>query len=261
MDLMMNEKSRPDPTVKSAKRVLEIFELFATRRAPATVMDVARELGYPQSSTSTLMESLRTLGYLSYDRFTRQFSPTLRIAFLGNWVQEDIYTDTNLLRIMADLQDKTGKTVILGSQNDIHVQYIHSIQGGSPLRLFVRPGTLRPLARASTGKMLLSAKSDSEIRALLIRINADEEELEKRVDLSELMKDIRFCREEGYFFSNGSVTEGAGVISMLLPPGNGHPQMALGIGAPLSQIAAEKDRIIDLLRDAIGLKFALKQSA
>jgi DNA-binding IclR family transcriptional regulator len=256
----MNDISRPDPTVKSAKRVLEIFELFATRRAPATVMDVARELGYPQSSTSTLMECLRTMGYLSYDRFSRQFSPTLRIAFLGNWVQEDMYTDTNILRIMSALQDKTGNTVILGLQNDIHVQYIHTIQGESPLRLFIRPGTLRPLARASTGKMLLSAKPDSEIRALLIRINADEEAFERRVDLSELMDDIRFCREEGYFCSNGSVTEGAGVISMLLPPGNGHPPMALGIGGPLPQILAEKQGIIDLLRDVTGPKLSHKKS-
>ena len=257
----MNDSSRAESVVKSAKRVLEIFEFFATKQGPATVMEVARELNYPQSSTSALMESMRSLGYLSYDRYSRQFNPTLRIAFLGAWMQDNMHDQGNLLRLMASLQESTDNTVILGLQNDIHVQYIYSLQGGSPLRLFVRPGTLRPLARAALGKMLLSAKPDSEIRSLLIRINADEEPLENRVDLSTLMEDIRLCREDGYFISQGSVTQGAGVIAMLLPTTNEHPQMAIGIGAPLSRLMEHKEETIDCLREAVRPHFAPKKTA
>lgn len=257
----MNGAGRSESTIKSAKRVLEIFEFFASRQAPATVMDVARELGYPQSSASGLLESLHTLGYLSYERFSRQYSPTLRIALLGNWIQENMYNDGNLLRIMVDLQEKSQNTIILGLQNDIHVQYIHSLQGVSPLRLFIRPGTLRPLARAAIGKILLSTKSDAEIRALLIRINAADEDFAQRIDLADLMTDIHFCREHGYFMSDGSVTQGAGVIAMLLPAIEGHPPMALGIGAPTSRLSESKLRTIELLREAVRPQFAIKKSA
>lgn len=73
--------SNSSHVIKSAKRVLEVFEFFAARQGAATVMDVAREMAYPQSSTSELLDSLRNLGYLSYDRFSRQFNPTLRVAY------------------------------------------------------------------------------------------------------------------------------------------------------------------------------------
>jgi DNA-binding MarR family transcriptional regulator len=45
-------------TVKSARRVLEIFEYFASHQAPATVSEIADALGYPRSSTSVLVRSL-----------------------------------------------------------------------------------------------------------------------------------------------------------------------------------------------------------
>lgn len=247
----MKVSKRSDSVVKSAKRVLEIFEYFAGRQAPATVMEVSRELGYPQSSTSALMESLLSLGYLSYDRYSRQFNPTLRIAFLGNWVHDNTYSDGNLLRTMIGLQQRTGDTVILGLQNDLHVQYIQSIQAISPLRLHVRAGTLRPLARAALGKMLLSSKPDAEIRALLIRINAAEPAPANRITLAELMEDMRRCRKDRYFMSDGSVTPGAGVIAMLVPETPGHPRMALGIGAPMPHLRAKKKETIALLREAL----------
>ncbi|HJV84180.1 MAG TPA: helix-turn-helix domain-containing protein [Noviherbaspirillum sp.] len=257
----MDAEKPSHSVVKSARRVLEIFEFFAGRQAPATVMEVSRELGYPQSSTSALMESLRSLGYLSYDRYSRQFNPTLRVAFMGNWVQESMYSDGNLFRLMVDLQQRSELTVILGLQNDIYVQYIHSIQSASPLRLFVRPGTLRPLARAAIGKMLLSTKSDKEIRALLTRINATEEVPENRIKFADLMKDIEGCRRDGYYISQGTVTHGAGVIAMLLPESPGQPPMGLGIGAPMSRLLKKKQEVIDMLQEALQPQFGIRRSA
>lgn len=75
-----------DTVVKSAARVLEVFEFFAGRKTPATVGEVCASLGYPQSSTSVLLKSLLTLGYLSYDSGTRRYAPSEKVARLGNWI-------------------------------------------------------------------------------------------------------------------------------------------------------------------------------
>lgn len=75
-----------DTVVKSAARVLEVFEYFAGRKAPATVGEVCASLGYPQSSTSVLLKSLLTLGYLSYDGTTRRYAPSEKVANLGSWI-------------------------------------------------------------------------------------------------------------------------------------------------------------------------------
>lgn len=240
--------------VKSAQRVLEIFEYFAERQGAATVMDVARVLGYPQSSTSSLMSSLLNLGYLSYDRHTRQYMPTLRIALMGSWIQETMFSEGNLMRIMQDLHAQTGETIILGMQNDIHAQYIHSIQGGETLRLFVRAGTLRPLATSSIGKMLLAAKTDAEVRSMIGRINSAGERPEDMVDLKALLKDLDRCRKDNYCMTNGAITVGAGVIAMLLPESSGPSRMAIGIGAPLQRLRQRKKDFIAMLHQVVQQK-------
>ena len=40
---------------------------------------------------------------------------------------------------------------------------------------YIKPGSLRPLCRSATGRILLSRKSDVEVQQLLWRVNAEEE--------------------------------------------------------------------------------------
>ncbi len=65
-----------DAVVKSAGRVLEVFEFFAHRHAPATVSEVTAAPGFPLSSTSVLLKSLRSLGYLDHDARTERYLPS-----------------------------------------------------------------------------------------------------------------------------------------------------------------------------------------
>jgi len=74
--------------VKSAARVLEVFECFDRVQRPASVTEIARVLGYPQSSTSELLRSLVAPGYLeSEPEDRRSCSPTARLPLPGAWLQ------------------------------------------------------------------------------------------------------------------------------------------------------------------------------
>ena len=72
--------------VKSAIRVLEILEYFDRRHSEATVTDIARELKYPQSSTSILLQNLTGLGYLQRGSTGKTYVPTTRVTLLGSWL-------------------------------------------------------------------------------------------------------------------------------------------------------------------------------
>lgn len=94
--------------IKSAKRALELFEFFAGCRRPLAVCDVVNGLGYPQSSVSALLTSLTRLGYLSYDRHARRYTPTHRVAMLGSWVTDQLYSHDNLSRLIDGLHRDGG---------------------------------------------------------------------------------------------------------------------------------------------------------
>ena len=97
-------------TVKSARRVLEILELFSQGLRKATVMTVANALTYPQSSTSVLLSSLATLGFLRFDPADRTYSPTLRVMLLGSWLQDELFGQGSLVAVMEQLRKRTGQT-------------------------------------------------------------------------------------------------------------------------------------------------------
>lgn len=239
--------------IKSAKRVLELFEYFAECRRPLSVTDLVRGLDYPQSSASALLKSLTRLGYLDYDRHKRLYVPTLRVALFGGWVHDQLFSQTSLSHLIDELHAASGgEAVILGRQNDIYVQYIHLVQ--SPRQKvsswYIKPGSLRPLCRSAAGRVLLSRKSDVEVQQLLWRINA-EEEPHLRMQVSDLLKELDRIRQDGYAYTEGTVNPEVGVLAVELPTPPSQPPMALGIGGKVETLRRDRDRYLALLNDAL----------
>src|SRR5262245_41226135 len=238
--------------VKSAKRVIEIFEFFAERQAPARLTEIAHALGYPASSTFVLLKSLRSLGYLDYDRNDRTFLPTLRSALLGIWVNDRLLSNGTISRLMFDLRGKIGETVVLGAQSGLAVQYIHvvrSLTRRNPSQ--VMTGNLRPLLSSAMGHIILSTKSDAEVLASARRINAEQQDAKQWVRPRDLMTKLERGRRDGYAYSEAAATPGAGIVAVLLAMPQHQPPLALGIGAPLSRLRDQKLNYVAALRKVV----------
>ena len=220
--------------VKSAARVLEIFEYFAETRAPASVMEVSKTLGFPQSSTSALLKSLVLLGYMDYDAAARTYMPNLRLALLSTWIEKGAYRDEALIRRLERIRDLSGETVVLGLRNGMHAQYVVILEAERPIRLHRKMGTLRPLTRTGIGRALLMSESDAEIRRIVRRINA--ETPEHRVEEQEFLALMSQVRARGYAETAGDMTQGAGMVAVPLVASPGGTPMAVGIGGPLERL-------------------------
>lgn len=238
-----------ESAIKSARRVFEVLELFDRERRPLMLKEVLVALGYPASSGSALMKSLVTLGYLDYDLSRRAYFPTMRIAALGAWVQSALFPDGVLDAVMDHLRQTTGETVILAAQSDLAAQYIHVVRSAEPLQFVIPPGARRPLANSGMGWLLLSAKTDAEIERLRRRINAEAGDRPK-LSQGQLMERVDEVRRRGYAFSKNNITEGAGVIGVLLPKGPFGRVFGLGIGGPVARLESHEDMIVAELRAA-----------
>ncbi|MEJ1978342.1 MAG: IclR family transcriptional regulator [Acetobacteraceae bacterium] len=226
--------------VKSARRVMEVLEHFDHVQHPQSLTEIAAALGYPPSSALALLKSLQAMDYLSYDLEKRSYSPTLRVSMLGAWVQRRIFGDGLLIRVMEQLQEATGETVVLGLQNDLHVQYIHVVQARHLLRYHLHPGTYRPLHSTAAGRMLLAHQPRDAV-ARLVR------QLERRggavVDLDRLLRDLAEIRAAGFAWSANQVTEGAGTMAVLGPRMADGRNTVLGVAGPLSRLEPKFDEI------------------
>lgn len=244
--------------VKSAARVLRILAVFDDVQRGMRVGEIAERTGYPQSSTSMLLQSLAKLGYLEFDPVDRSYIPTVQVALLGSWIANGMAANGTVGRLMDGLSEETGATITLASRNGIYAQYVHVIQATNTLRLHTPTGTNRLLVWSAAGFALLRDVPEDEIR-ILVRRTAAEQQTHK-LDTKQVLENVREFRRQGYFFSRELVTAGGGHISMRLPQAENRGQHALAIGVSgwIEDIERQKSRILRAMRAAIQRHFDMK---
>jgi DNA-binding IclR family transcriptional regulator len=241
------ETKGADAVVKTAGRVFEILEYFREVRGPLSVREIAEHFGYPFSSTSVLVKSIATLGYLTYERDQRAFFPTLRLATLGDWLYDAMYGGEALLRLLKDISRETGETAMLAVQNDIYSQYVHIVPNKQQvIQLNVPVGTRRSLCWSGTGWAILSQHTDETIEYLiersLTRLRGDPGI--KEMTREKTFAQVREVRNTGFAVTNSTVTEGAGVIAAPLPVAANGMRLAVAAGGVAGRLIAHKAEIM-----------------
>jgi DNA-binding IclR family transcriptional regulator len=239
-------------TVKSAARVIQILEFFDQVKRAATVAELAEHHGWPHSSTSILMRSLVALGYLHYDPSNRAYLPSMRVALLGDWLQNMPLKNGQLTHLLQHLNDETGETIVLAAQNGLHAQYLRVLQGTNVVRTHFHISTLRPLLNSGTGRMLITRMDDAGIRKLTRKHNAHFD-AERQVDIKQVFERLASDREKGYALSVHQVTPYTGVIATLLPTPPGEQPLVIGIAGLSQRLISDEQRYVDAMRRAIKL--------
>ena len=236
--------------VKSAVRVLKVLEYFDGVRRPAGVTEVARELKFPASSTSGLLQSLVDLGYLVQDA-RRMYRPTPRVTLLGSWIDPQVAPDGPVISMMNELGAATGEAIILGIPSGITVRYIHVVPATKPMRLHVGPGDVRPIAFSGIGRLFLSQMSDEEVRKIVFRHNASQPDDLSRLSYSAVRRDIEGIRAAGYSVSLDRISKGAGLVCLALPPRPEAGPMVVAVAGLSSTIRSNSEAIASRIADAI----------
>lgn len=239
-------------SVKSALRVLKIFEYFLEIRRPARAKEIAREIGMPQSSTSVLLRSLRDSGYLELDEADRTYLPTPRVTFLGAWLDSGPIRDGRLVHALEELAAETSAATCVATRIGIFSVYIYVIPGRTPMRFHIPVGSRRLLAHSATGFALLAGSSDEEIAAIVRRTNA---EISGSVlDRASVLEQVATVRRDGYAFSRGLVTRGAGAIAMPLPQGvdRGNRPLVVSQSGMLDDFIQNEADIVAAMRRAVA---------
>lgn len=230
--------------IKSAQRALEVLEYFSLDRPTATVMDIARSMGYPQSSTSELLNCLVTLGYLDRERDARTYRPTARVAVLGASVQPDLFRAGRLLPILDHLAAEAGVTATLAHKVGVTVQYIQIIRHpGATAQLSETDG----LARSAAGKMILTTMDPLLVRKLVHRINAEIDD--ERICAVALADAVRAASIQGFAFHSDGYR---GSLAMLVPQARDARPLALTIHGSAETFEAQRDWLLQMTRGAIA---------
>jgi DNA-binding IclR family transcriptional regulator len=240
-------------TVPAAARAMALFEVFAAQKHELTKSEVARLLELPESSTSDLLSTLHSIGYLSRTATTRRYYPTGRMMAIADQIAAINPLQAFGAEACAVLSQKTGETSALTTRVGNAIE-IHAVAPGlHRLRYVVSVGDSFSIHGTAQGKALLSEMDDEE-RSRLLRI----ERLPKLtpntiVDPRELEEHILESRERGWFHSRDEGT--VGVSSFAVVRTFGLEAVSLGVIGPTERIVAESERLVPELLAAAETVF------
>lgn len=203
--------------VKSATRAIEILEYFKLNQQPRSMSEIAGNLGYPQSSTTVLLKTIVNLGYLNFDRSTRNYFPTHKLTTLGDWIPHVLFGHGQLIDALNDLHAAIGEGVFLGTKNDIYLQYIRTKESIHALRFHIDEGFMRPITQSAAGWILLTTLSDERIDNIVRRANIATPNTAERTDTNTMLARIAEIRKNGYAYAEDIPLEGGATLAIMLP--------------------------------------------
>jgi len=235
--------------VQAVERIFSVLQLLDDAERPMGLIEMQRQLGYPESSMAAMLSALTTAGYLRHERSTRTYAPTIRLAHLAGWVTSRAAPIPAIDQAMAEIRERTGETVGLGYRNDIRIQYLRFVDGRHPPTHGVKQGTTRLLCRSGLGWALMSFLSRRAIESIVRRTNRSVA-AEDMIDTESIIQVVEQCRRVGYVFAQHTVRVGYGVIAA--PLFSQQEQYAVGVHAAVPTLAARESEISNVLRDVLA---------
>lgn len=198
---------KTNPTVKSADRVLDMFELFAEVKE-LSLVEISRQLELPTSSVFKILQNLINRGYLEKDESRKTFRLGYKIFEIGVKYVQNTNLTTEFGQIAQHIVGEINEAVYLSIRSGHNILYIAEKQSTQPVRLVSHLGMQLPLHSTAMGKMILSGLDDAEIAELYPETQLGVLTEQTIGSFEQLMEHIREIRREKVAYSNGEAIQG-----------------------------------------------------
>ena len=244
-------------SVQQAAKVLELLEFFARTRRPATLAELSGALGWPRSSTFSLMQSLAERGYLYEPRARGGYYPSPRWLSLVQRVADAEPIPETLTTLVTELSAETGETVAIGGPAGTNAVFLVVQESSAAIRYYAAVGNRLPIHATATGRALLSQYGRAERMALYRRVTFHQYSPVTPLSIEAVEAALREAAGRGWHESHGDHAPDLTGVAVPLPLGE--RRLSLVVAGPefrmigrLPEIAATIRRT--LLRYAEALR-------
>jgi len=243
--------------VKQAANVLELLEYFAQRKRPATLSELADELGWPRSSTFNLIGTLIDKGYLYEPRTRGGYYPTPRWFIKAQAVADAEPLPEAADAMVGEVAEETGETTAIAGPAGLSAIFINVVESNSAIRYFAQVGHKLPIHATSTGRAILSQYSREERYALYRKIKFVKYARNTITSIEEVEAEIRRSLQRGWFQSISDYSPDLCGVALPLPMAS--RRLAMVVAGPefrclerIEDTAAIMQRAINRFKDLLG---------
>ncbi|MBQ9644620.1 MAG: IclR family transcriptional regulator [Lachnospiraceae bacterium] len=229
--------------VKSAERVLEIFELLKDYPSGLTAKEIGNCLDYAGSSTFGLVKTLLDKGYLLEDS-NKRYTLGAKLIQLGEYASA--YLDINKVAepILNRLMQSVSETVFMAVLSDQEIIYTEIIDCFRSISTNARLGGKKPLYCTGLGKAFLSFLPEQESEALIEGMEFVAYTPNTISNPGELKAKISEFRKQGYAIDNEEIEVGLYCFAAPVYGPQGRMEAAISVSGPTARMKMNQENII-----------------
>jgi IclR family KDG regulon transcriptional repressor len=218
--------------IQSLRRGLEILDLMASQGGEASVTEAARFLGVDRSTSSRLMATLKSRGYVDQDGETQRYRLGTKLIQLSNVLLQSLNLGMIGHEEVRALAEQTGEGAQLAILVGTTAVFIDHVDGRERLTINTNIGDHDPLYCTSIGRALLAGLSDAEVRDRLSRTHLQRYTPKTLVSIDQIIDRLRTVRIQGYAFDDEERHAGVQCVAAPVYDHTGRVAAAIGISGP-----------------------------
>ena len=232
--------------VKPVSNLLTLLEYFAKRQAPATLAEIAEDLGWPRSSTHNLLSTLLAKGYLYEPQARKGYYPSSRWQQVQAQIQAAAPLPDSLHRMLATLVERTGETAVLAGVSGGQAVFLDVVESPHAVRYTAQIGKCVPLHATATGRALLVQMPAADRAALLKKAHFERYTATTLMSVQAVEEEIARSQQRAWFAGAAEFSQDLGGIALPLAyPGR---QLALLLAGPISRMQGRQADIAAIMQ-------------
>lgn len=230
-------------SVKSAERVLRIFEHLSGFPNGLTAKEISTQLGYAVSSTFELLKTLSDNDYL-IENERKRYSLGPKLIQLG--VNASSYLDINkvatplLTKLMEDLEE----TIFMAVLSLDEVVYVAKINSYKTISTNANIGSRKPIYCTGLGKAFLTFMPEKETLSIIDKLELEPLTPNTVQTKEALLEQIKHFRKLGYAIDNEEIEQGLWCVAVPVYDAANRMIVAVSVSGPKVRMMPKKDKII-----------------
>lgn len=233
--------------VASLETGLSVIEAFDMAHPRLTLTEVAARTGITRAAARRYLLTLAHLGYADYDG--KHFSLDLRVLRLGYGLLSGAPLPRKAQPVLDAVTRQTGETASIAVLDEDFVVFLARSHNYRVFSTTVGVGTRLPAFCLSTGRVLLSQRSDAEVGLLLGRSPREGYTANTVTDAADILARVHEARERGYAISDQEYE--LGLRSIAVPVEQMHGGIGVAMTASVHAARMTPDEMIDRLLPAL----------
>jgi DNA-binding IclR family transcriptional regulator len=231
--------------VKSADRVIQIFEAIASRGEGITHGELSEALGIPKGSLSFLLSNLVHRDYVTFDRLSKRYrlGPGLLVLTSRFLAGLDIVRAGR--PVLSDLVREINEDAELAVMKGTQILILHKEDCARPLKHAIAIGDRGPVYATAAGKAILAYLRDDEISRYLSSVRLARLAKHTITDPKALVRELGEIRSRGLAYGREELYDG--VTAVAAPVFNLYETVAgsIVVTLPSFRFTPERERFIE----------------